>query len=1046
MSEKIPSLVPVDFDPFADGEVVEHAAATFAQLEVWAASQLGPEASCAYNESVSLRCRGPLDEEAMLAAVDGIWRRHEALRSSFSTDGRTCVVAEPRPLVVRRLRHTAEEHAAFLRAEVSTPFDLEHGPLFRAALVRLGDGHWELVLTAHHIVCDGWSFAVLFQDLGSFYSAHRARRTPELPPAPRYSDYARAELASSGQDDAFWLDVLAGAPAALELPGDRPRPPLRTTRAGRVDHELGPELVASLKKVGARSGGGASFFVTLFAAFDAFVYRLSGQSDLVVGVPAAGQSRTGQDQLVGHCVSLLPIRATFRGGDRFSDFLRAHRKAVLDAYDHQNTSFGHILEKLKLPRDHSRVPLVPLMFNLEAGVEGPQGLSFTDLEVDFFGHPRTFENFELSLNCVDTKKRVRVECQYNADLFDEDTIRAWLASFETMLGGIVASPDATIDELPVLSPAEQAQQLGAWQGSEAAIPDSRIHELFEAQAERTPEAVAVRAGGEAMTYAEVERQANQLAHALRGLGVGRGKLVGLCVDRSARLPVALLGVLKAGAAYVPLDPDFPRDRLAFMAEDAQLDLIVTESALAGDLPAGRARLYLLDEEAAALAAAPSTRPAAGTGAEEPAYVIYTSGSTGRPKGVVLPHRAVANLIASSSRTPGMQAGDVVVAVTTISFDIAVFELFLPLAVGATIVLASRDTASDGLALRELVEAARPTVLQLTPASWRALIAAGWKGDPALRLVCGGEALSRDLAAELLERGAALWNAYGPTETCVWSAYQKLEPGAPITVGRPIANTRVHVVDENLRLRPTGVPGELCIGGAGLALAYFRRPELTAERFVPDPHVEGGGRMYRTGDLVRWRRDGSLEYLRRNDTQVKVRGFRIELGEIEAVLVTHPAVRQAVVTVVEERTADARIVAYVIPAAGESLTITELRKHLRKKLPDYMIPQALVELEAFPLTPNGKIDRKRLPTPGVRREAQEHVPPRSDAEKLVAELWSGALKLERVSVHENFFELGGHSLLAIEVIARLAERTGRRLSPRVMLLANLAEVAREVAGN
>jgi amino acid adenylation domain-containing protein len=1041
----------VDYDPFAAGELVRAAPATEAQLEVWMSSQMDSEASCAYNESITLRCRGRFDVAAMRAALDAVVARHEALHTTFSPDGLTLCVGSSTPLDVPLHDLTVEtddqratEVAALLHREVETPFDLEHGPLFRASIVRLGDEEHLVVLTAHHIVCDGWSFAVVFKDLGPLYSAFAAKKEPKLEPVHRFTDYARDER-EVPSDEAYWLGVFAETPLpVLDLPLDRPRPPLRGVRAGRLDRVLSPALVAATKKVGARHG--CSFFVTLFAAFSTLLHRLSGQRDLVIGIPTAGQSVAGKEMLVGHCANLLPLRTKLDPDQRFSEYLKVARRTVLDAYDHQRTTFGSVLKKLPIARDPSRLPLVSVVFNLDTGIEGT-GLRFEGLDVEFASNPRTFETFEIFLNVMETPRGVVLECQYSADLYDDDTIASRMASFETLLGDLAKNPETPIAKLRMVSEAEAKRLLVDWNDTAFELPRTTLHRCVEDQARRTPSRIAVTDHEQSLRYDELDAKANRLAQHLVKVGVTPGALVGLAVHRSANMVVGALAILKAGGAYVPVDREYPSDRISHMLADSKAKVVVTDRQ--GELPPCDAHLVYLDGDPALLEAEGTEAPVLSVASDDLAYVIYTSGSTGVPKGVAIPHGAVVNLLASLRRTPGLGPDDVVLALTTLSFDIAVLELFLPLSVGARTVIVPREVALDGAAILQIVKSEHVTLVQATPSTWRMLLAAGWQEDTRIRALCGGEALPRDLAADLLQRASEVWNLYGPTETCVWStAHRLIERDAPVLIGFPIGNTRVYVLDASMQPVPLGVPGELYIGGAGVARGYVGKPELTRERFVRDPFVhEAEARLYRTGDLVRWRSTGGLEFLRRNDDQVKVRGFRIELGEIETVLRECAGVADGVVGMHEERAGDVRLVAYAVAASGAELTLIEVRAHLRKKLPDYMLPQALMLLERLPRTPNGKVDRKSLPSPTAGAEvAPTHVAPRTPLETALAKAFAELLGCSpsTVSVETSFFDLGGHSLLVTQLVSRIRDELAVELRLRTVYEApTVAAIAQHV---
>jgi amino acid adenylation domain-containing protein len=1028
-----PGMKP-QFDPFAGPALLRTAPSTESQRELWTACSLSEEASLAFNESGVLTLEGPLDVQALRGALDDLAERHEALRTTFSPDGLTLCVSAPGEVVLSMVDLSGldaakreDELQRQLVTEVETPFALETGPLMRVRLVRLGDELHKLVFTAHHIVDDGWSSAVLMRDLGALYT-RRCGGQGELPPAIAFSDYSLAEAAAVGtpehlQAEAYWLQQFDGEIPTLDLPSDRPRPAFKTYASRREDVAFDAELVRDLKRMGARAR--ASFFSTLLAGFQALLYRLSGQTDVVVGIPAAGQSVGGYQNLVGHCVNTLAIRAKFDPTVPFSTLLNGTRATMLDAFEHQQYTYGSLLRKLPIPRDPSRLPLVSVLFNLDQAVS-PGDLSFHRLRATLASNPRRFENFDIFVNAVESKSGVALEVQYNVDLFDASTIRRWLGCYERLLRGTLANPDCRLEALPLLSD-EDRLQLASWNATEAEYPRGKcLDQLVMDQVAQRPESIAVEYRGASMTFGQLDRRSNQLARLLRQRGAARGTFVGLCMDRSPSMLVALLGVIKAGATYVPLDPAFPRDRLEFMQQDSGMPILVAESSVKDAVMGFQGSILWLDEESASVDAAEDgelPRDELSARTEDPAYVIYTSGSTGKPKGVQVPHRAVVNFLWSMREAPGLSEQDRLAAVTTLSFDISVLELFLPLVVGARIILVDKETAGDGSSLARLLTESGATVMQATPSTWQMLFAADWRGFPGFKALCGGEALPLPLAKQLAEAVGGLWNMYGPTETTVWSATKFLaHPVERVTLGRPIANTQLYVLDALLSQTPVGVPGELHIGGDGVALGYLRREELTAERFITDP-FRPGGVLYKTGDLARFRSDGELEYLGRNDFQVKVRGFRIELGEIETVLMRDATVDQAVVVARELQPGDTRLIAYLRLAGGAKLEEAALRDFLRQALPEYMVPQHFVVVSAYPLTPNGKIDRKALPSPKIERAASEYVEPRTREEQLVAALWQEALGIPRVSVHDNFFQLGGHSLLASQVSARLRRDHG-----------------------
>ena len=1041
-------LTAVDFDPFADGELLLTAPATESQKEIWASVKMGDAANCAYNESQSLRLKGELDVKVFQSAVEELVQRHEALRTTFSTNGNIlCIVASRQieiPIIdlsSLELQDQQEKLASILRQEVEQPFDLEHGPLFRAKIVKLQLQEHLAILTAHHIICDGWSWAVLMPDLGKLYSGLQQGIIPELEEPDHLSEYATLQEEEADSPEAiatekYWLKQFADSVPVLDFPSDRPRPPLRTFNAAREDWHLNPELVANLKQLGTKLS--CSFMTTILGGFEVWLHRMTGQNDLVVGIPAAGQAALGQYNLVGHCVNLLPLRSQINGEKSFSDYLQTRRSAVLDAYDHQQFTFGSLVKKLVLPRDSSRIPLVPIIFNVDQALESDQ-LPFIDLEVEFFSNPRTFENFELFINATELHGELILECQYNTNLFDADTIRRRMAEFETLLLGIVANPNQTIAKLPIL-PAVEQQLLATWNNTQIAYPqDICIHQLFETQVQKTPDAIAVVFEEELISYRELNLRANQLAHYLQSLGVGSEVLVGLCVERSLEMVVGVLGILKAGGAYVPLDYAYPQERLAFMLQDAQVSVLLTQEKLKAGLPNHQAEIICLDTNWQSIDYE-LDNPTHNITSNNLAYVIYTSGSTGQPKGVQIQHRSAVNLLNAVAQEPGLTAEDTLLSVTSLSFDIAVSEIFLPLSVGAKLMLVSREVAADGTQLLKALTTSGATFMQPTPVTWRLLLAAGWQGSPQLKMISTGEALPRELANQLLPKGACLWNLYGPTETTIWSTGYKVTTGnKAISIGYPLANTQLYILDSHLQPVPIGISGELYIGGEGLARGYLNRPDLTAEKFISNPfNPNPKSRLYKTGDLARYLPDGQIEYLGRIDYQIKLRGFRIELGEIETALLQHPGVKEGVVIVREDTSNENNLVGYIVAETGQDSlqVISQLRRFLKQQLPDFMVPTIFMALEAMPLTPNGKVDRKALPEPDASRPELEanYVAPRTPIEQQITDIWMQVLNVKRVGIYDNFFELGGYSLVGIQVVSRV-----RQALQVEILMSNLFEL-------
>ena len=789
--------------------------------------------------------------------------------------------------------------------------------------------------------------------------------------------------------------------------------------------------------------------MTLLAAFKTLLYRYSGQEDMVVGSPIANRNRIEIEELIGFFVNTLVLRTDLSDDPSFRELLGRVRNVALEAYDNHDLPFEKLVNELSPERNLSHNPLFQVMFILQNAPRNElrlPGLTITPLATK-----SNTAKFDLTLSLIETERGLTGRLEYNTDLFDEATIVRMSKHFQTLLEGIVADPQQRLSDLPVLTEAERYRMLVEWNNTWADYPqDNCIHQLFEAQVERTPNALAVTFESQQMTYRELDTRANQLAHYLQSLGIKPEALVGICVERSLDMIMGLLGILKAGGAYVPLDPSYPKKRLAFMLEDAGISVLLTQEQLVAEFSDYEVKTTCLDSDWADISREARDIPVSKVTAENLAYVIYTSGSTGRPKGVQIEHRSLLNFLHSMRQRPGLTDEDVLLSVTTLSFDIAALELFLPLIVGARLVIASRAVATDGRQLSEQLVANEVTVMQATPATWRLLVEAGWRGSEKLRILCGGEALPRELANQLRERGACLWNLYGPTETTIWSIVARIENDeGPMTLGSPICNTQIYVLDAHLQPVPIGVPGELHIGGDGLSRGYLYRSDLTAEKFVTNPFSdESGSCLYKTGDLVRYLPHGSIEFLGRMDYQVKIRGFRIELGEIEACLGQHPAVQQAVVTARGDEFSYIDLAAYIVTSMERPPTVSELRSFLKQKLPDYMLPSVFVILDALPLTPNGKVDRRALPTPDTVRPELEGtlIEPRDNLELQLAKIWEDVLDIQPIGVTDNFFDLGGHSLLAIRLFAQIQKRMGNDLPLATLFQAptveQLADILRQ----
>lgn len=1006
---------------------------TFAQQRLWFLEQLQP-GSTSYLVPWSLRIEGALNISALEKSLDEIVHRHEILRTTFAWKDEMpmqVVGAQSFRLPVLNLsgldnpEQKAEELA---RAEARIPLDLERGPLFRAQLLKLGPQLHVMLLTMHHIIFDGWSRRILIQELSALYDAFCAGKTPALPqPALQYADYAvwqrkKLQGATLEKHLSYWRQQLAGVPASLDLPFDRPRPAVQTFNGAKLPVAFSRELTARLNAYSREQG--ATLFMTLLAGFQILLSRYSHQDDICVGTPIANRNRAELEEMIGFFANTLVMRAQLPEEASFEEVLAQVRETSLDAYAHQDVPFEKLVEELRPERNLGQNPLFQVLFSLQNAPR--QAFELPGLRLRLMDLGETTSKFDISAFLVETPEGIRGRFEFNTDLFDSATIERMIGHYETLLSGVIEHPALPVSQVPILSPEERSRVLEGWNATEAEYPqDMLLHELFEAQARSTPDAVAAVCGNEHIDYRALDQNADRLAAYLQEKGVGRETLVGIFLDRSLDMVTTLLAVLKAGGAYIPLDPAYPPERIAFILEDAGTPVLITQQSLLNILPPTRAEVITLESVRGKLNG--KRQDASQVRAEDSlAYVLYTSGSTGKPKGVQITHRNLVNFLKSMQAEPGLSGKDTLLAVTTLSFDIAGLEIYLPLITGAKIVLASRSEAADGRRLTELLLKHRATVMQATPATWRMMMEAGWEGSSDLRVLCGGEALPGNLAAQLIPRCAELWNMYGPTETTIWSSVHKVEAVSPVLpIGRPIANTTFYILDSHLQPVPEGVSGELFIGGDGVARGYFRRAELTEAKFIADPFDRRPGRhLYRTGDLAKYLHDGDVQYLGRTDFQVKVRGFRIELGEIETILAKHPSVQQSVLVAREDLPGDKRLVAYIVPKSGRQLTLVEARSYLKQTLPDYMLPSGLVTLECLPLTPNGKVDRKALPKPEASKStAGSSAPPRDELETKLAGLWQEILGVSGVNVTDNFFDLGGHSLMAVRLVNGIKKLTG-----------------------
>ncbi|HYW19649.1 MAG TPA: amino acid adenylation domain-containing protein [Nodularia sp. (in: cyanobacteria)] len=1031
---------------------------SFAQKRLWFLDQLQP-GNPFYNIPGAVRLEGKLNIAALEQSLNAIVQRHEILRTRFKT-----VNGQPMQLISASLHLTIpvvdlsnfafpeQELQNLINQEAISPFDLESGLLLRVRLLQLSQREYVMLFTLHHIIADGWSMGLLVEELATLYPAfYIGEQLSSLPKLPiQYADFAiwqqdwlQGEVWE--KQLSYWKQQLDNI-ALLCLPTDRPRPKNPNFQGATQSFFLPQDLTQELHSLSRRQG--VTLFMTLLAAFKVLLHRYTGQDDICIGSPIANRNRAEIEKLIGFFVNSLVLRTNLSGNPTFTELLARVREVTLGAYAHQDLPFEKLVEELQPERNLTYNPLFQVAIQLQN--TPAQTLELPELTLSKLdNNENQTAKFDLDLSLSETGAGLIGHLEYSSELFDAATIARVVEHFQTILSSIVANPQAKISELPLLTANEQYQLLINWNKTQINWgQDVYIHQLIELQAQKTPDSVAVVFGENKLTYQELNQRSNQLAYYLQTLGVKPDTLVGICVERSLEMVVGLLGILKAGGAYVPLDPAYPQERLYLMLEDAQLKFLLTQKQLLNHLPHHHAEIIFIDTDWEKINnQVPNLKPQK-LNFSHLAYVIYTSGSTGKPKGVQINHSSVVNFLQSMRHQPGLTEFDTLLAVTSISFDIAALELYLPLICGARLVLVSREVAMDGELLSQNIAATGATVMQATPATWRMLLTSGWVGSKQLKILCGGEALSRDLAQKLLAKGVELWNLYGPTETTIWSTVYQVETGklskSLVSIGRPIANTQIYILDQQLQPVPIGVPGELYIGGAGLSRGYLNRPELTTEKFIFSVFNQ---RLYKTGDLARYLTDGTIEYIERIDNQVKLRGFRIELGEIETILRQHYAVQEAVVVAREDVPGNQQLIAYIVPtlSADTSQMIAKVRQYLQSNLPQFMIPSAYVLLDKLPLTPNGKVDRTSLPNPDTSQPEKEndYAEPRSYSEEKLVRIWSEILNIETVGIYDNFFSLGGHSLLATQVISRIRDEFNMAIPLRCLFesptIAGLGEI-------
>jgi amino acid adenylation domain-containing protein len=986
----------------------------------------------------AFRILGSLDVPVFKRCLNEIYQRHEALRTTFqdTEEGAEQIIAPAgdMPMAVMDLSAEPENEREstlerIILDDVRQPFDLAQGPLVRVKLVRMGEAEHVFSMTMHHIVSDGWSKRVFLSELSALYGALAAGKPSPLPELPlQYADYAvwqrrwlQGEVLQRHLD--YWKRQLGGELPVLQLPTDRPRPAVQTYRGAKEPIKLSGHLLDGLKDLSRKED--VTLFMILLAALYTLLHRYTRQNDIVIGFPIANRNRAEIENLIGFFVNTLALRIDMSDNPRFSQLLKRVREATLAAYHHQDLPFEKLVEELKPARDMSYSPLFQVMFtwqNIPMKPDDLPGLTLRPKAIDSGA-----SMFDLTVYLWEEGDGLAGQIEYNTDLFNRSTVVRMHTHLQTLIEGIIRDPQDNLSNYPLLDEAERRQLLVGWNDTAVEYPrDTCLHDLFEEQVQRTPEAVAVAYGDRTLTYRELNARANQLAHHLIKLGVGPEVMVGLFAERSLEMVIGIYGILKAGGAYVPLDPEYPSERVAFMMADTQVPALLTQRHLATRLPDHQANVICLDSDWDRVSGESTENPSSGATAENAAYVIYTSGSTGRPKGVVNEHRGIVNRLIWMQAEYGLTPEDRVLQKTPYSFDVSVWEFFWPLQVGAALVVAEPGGHRDSAYLVDTIKTNAITTIHFVPSMLEFFLEEDRVGEctSLKRVICSGEALSVELQRKFFERlDSQLHNLYGPTEAAVDVTYwrcRKHDDATIVPIGFPVANTQIYILDPNLSPVPAGVSGELYIGGVQVARGYLNRPHLTAERFIADPFSrDPQARLYKSGDLARYREDGAIEYLGRIDFQVKIRGLRIELGEIEATIDGFDDVSRSVVSVWDVSSGDKRLIAYYSAIPGRNVDVDRLRLYLETKLPPYMVPQHFIAMDTIPLTQSGKADRKALPKPELpRADAREYKEPAGRAEAAVAKIWQELLGVDRIGVKDNFFDLGGHSLLVLQMVGKL----------------------------
>ena len=1015
-----------------NGSAIRIEPLAFSQQQIWVIDQIKP-GNLAYNLPAGFRLKGNLNIEILEKSFNEIINRHETLRTTF------CLINnQPKQLVhpeclikiktVDLCGYSNQELETELnnsiRKEVTQPFDLTKLPLIRGVTFKLSEDENIFLLNIHHIVTDGWSTAVIFKELSELYNNYfkgSVNTLPEL--ASQYSDYVNWQLRknwypSYDEQLDYWKKQLSGDLPKLNL-SHKQRPTSQSLNGSNEYFFLSEDLIQKIQSIGMEMN--CSFFMIILAVFQVLLNRYTGIDDIIIGTPIRNRPRKIDKSLIGDFLNVVALRSNLSYCSDFTTLLKQSKKITLEALKNHDLPFGTIVEHLRIERDLSRNPVFQVMLQ----VSPKYSLELSNLSASPFNFDFCYSQLDLSLHLYQVEDGYNCRFEYDTDLFDREFIKRMISNLKKLMNEIICNPLENLSEYSIVSE-DEIRLLNNWNETDTLFSEEKcINQLFEEQAERRSDQIAVKYSNDYLTYGELNSRVNKLANYLIGKGIKNDSIVGIMIDRSINMLIGLLSILKAGAAYVPLDPSFPKEQLQYIVKDSGINILLTEKKLNTLSSIFNVNSICIDSEWEIINKEDEKNVKVIQSSSDLIYVIYTSGSTGNPKGVMIKHSAVNNFLQSMKRYPGFNENDNLLAVTTLSFDIAGLEIYLPLISGACVVIADKADTIDGKALLSLIEKNNVTVMQATPSTWKIMLEAGWENTPGLKMLCGGEAFSKDLADKMLERGGELWNMYGPTETTIWSSVKKIEKtDSKILIGHPIANTKFYVVDKDLKCVPIGIVGELLIGGKGLASGYLNRDNLTQNKFTQSFN-NYDGYVYRTGDLVKFHPDGNIEFIGRNDFQVKIRGFRIELGEIETRLLEFENIKEAVVIVNENRNDEKKLVAYFILKNKNVIYINLLITFLKEKVPDYMVPSFFIELDKIPLTPNGKIDRQALPEPDenniikIKNESKNNN--KDGLEKELEVIWKDILEIRKISNSDNFFTIGGTSLLAIRLIYKLNEK-------------------------